>query len=105
MSFRVEITDRAQLDIDEFARHCRDYAADFWNEQEARLAYVFEVRLPAMPQTWNFLFVTGAPYRAYLYEVNVRTQLWIVYTIDAERKTGSVLRIWNTARDTTQFGV
>jgi hypothetical protein len=73
MSFRVEITDRAQHDLDEFARRCRDYSADFWNEQEARLAYVFEVRLASMPETWNFFFVTGAPYRAYLYEVGVRT--------------------------------
>jgi hypothetical protein len=43
MSYRVEITDRAQLDIDEFARHCRDYSADFWNEQEARLAIVYTI--------------------------------------------------------------
>src|ERR1700733_4402158 len=105
MPFRVEITDRAQLDIDEFARHSRDYSADFWNEQEARLAYVFEVRLASMPETWNFFFVSGAPYRAFLYEVGVRTQLWIVYTIDDELKTVSVLRIWNAARDTTRFGV
>src|ERR1700733_13119632 len=105
MSYRVEITDRAQLDIDEFSRHCRDYSADFWDEQEARLAYVFEVRLASMPETWNFFFLTGAPYRAYLYEVGVRTQLWIVYTIDEGRKTVSVLRVWNAARDTKQFGV
>jgi plasmid stabilization system protein ParE len=61
MSYRVEITDRAQLDIDEFARYCRDYSADFWNEQEARLAYVFEVRLASMPETWNFLYRRAVP--------------------------------------------
>jgi plasmid stabilization system protein ParE len=105
MSFRVEITDRAQLNIDEFARHCRDYSADFWNEQEARLAYIFEVRLASTPHTWTFFFVTGAPYRAFPYEVGVRTKLWIVYTIDEERKTVNVLRVWNTARDPDEFGV
>jgi plasmid stabilization system protein ParE len=104
MSFRVKITDRAQLDIDEFARQCRNYSADFWSEQEARLAYVFEVRLATMPETWNFFFVTGAPYRAYLYAVGVRTQLWIVYTIDEDRQTVSVLRVWSAARDTRDFG-
>ena len=44
-------------------------------------------------------------YRAYLYEEGVRTHLWIVYIIDEDRKTVSVLRVWNVARNTKQFGV
>lgn len=103
MPFRVEITDRAQSDIDDLARYCRGYSADFWEEREARLSYVFGVRLATAPDTWNFFFVTGAPYRAYLFEVGVRTKFWIVYTINEQRKIVNVLRVWNTAHDPGQY--
>jgi hypothetical protein len=105
MPFRVDITDRAQFDIDNLARYCRTYSADFWEEQEARLAYVLGVRFAAAPDTWNFFFVTGAPYRAFLFELGVRTKFWIVYTIDEERRVVQVLRLWNAAHDPEQFGV
>ena len=103
MPFRVDITDRAQGDIDDLARYCRDYSAGFWKEQEERLARVFEIWFATTPQTWNFFFVTGAPYRAYLFEVGARTKFWIVYTIDEKRGVVNVLRVWNTAQGSHQF--
>jgi|SRR5580692_2466639 plasmid stabilization system protein ParE len=105
MRFRVDITDRAQSDIDHLARYCRTYSADFWEEQETRLAHVFEIWFATTPHTWNFFFVSGAPYRAYLFEIGVRTKVWIVYTIDDEREVVNVLRVWNTAHDPEQFRV
>jgi hypothetical protein len=54
MLFRVDIAERAQQDIDDLARYCRNYTAAFWEEQEARLARVFETWLAASPHTWNF---------------------------------------------------
>ena len=103
MLFRVLITDSAQSDIDDLARYCRDYSEVFWEEQEERLAYVFEVWFTTTPMTWNFFFVTGAPYRAYLFEVGARTKFWIVYTVDEEKKVVNVLRVWNTSKDRGQF--
>ena len=105
MPFRVDITDRAQRDIDDLARYCRDYTAAFWDEQEARLAYVFETWLANSPQTWNFFFITGAPYRAFLFEVGARTHYWIVYTIDEQAQVVNVLRVWNASQDFNQFQV
>jgi hypothetical protein len=53
----------------------------------------------------EFLFVTGAPYRAYLFEIGGRTKFWIVYTVDEERRIVNVLRIWNAAREPSEFQV
>jgi hypothetical protein len=61
MLFRVDIIERAQLDIDNPARYCRSFTSAFWEEQEARLARVFEMWFATSPHTWNFFFVTGAP--------------------------------------------
>ena len=78
MLFRVEISERAQLDIDDLARYCRHYSADFWEEQERRLARIFENWLAMTPHTWAFVYLTGAPYHAYLFEIGDRTKYWII---------------------------
>ena len=103
MFYRVDITDRAQRDIDDLARYCRSYNSVFWTEQEARLSRVFEMWLATTPHTWNFFFVTGSPYRAYLFEIGARTKFWIVYTIDEQTRVVNVLRIWSASRDPQQF--
>jgi len=103
MPFRVDITEQAQRDIDDVARYCRNYTAAFWDEQAARLARVFETWLASTPHTWSFFFVTGAPYRAYLFEVGARTKYWIVYTVDETTHVVNVLRVWNSAQDPDKF--
>jgi plasmid stabilization system protein ParE len=105
MPFRVDITDSAQRDIDDLARYCRGYASALWEEQEARLASVFDRWLSNSPYTWGFFFITGAPYRAYLFEVGARTKYWIVYTIEEQAEVVNVLRVWNASRDPDQFQV
>jgi plasmid stabilization system protein ParE len=103
MLYRVDITDRAQLDIDDLARYCRNYSDAFWEEQEARLARVFETWLATMPRMWTFFFLTGAPYHAYLFELGHRTKYWIVYTIDDNAHVVNMLRIWNASQNPKQF--
>jgi plasmid stabilization system protein ParE len=103
MPFRIDITDSAQRDIDDLARYCRDYTAAFWEEQEARLAHVFETWLANSPHTWGFFFITGAPYRAYLFEVGARTKFWTVYTIHDRAQVVNVLRVWNASQDPNRF--
>jgi hypothetical protein len=75
----------------------------FGKRQEARLAHVFETWLANSPHTWGFFFITGAPYRAYLFEVGARTKYWIVYTIDDRAQVVNVLRVWNASQDPNRF--
>lgn len=103
MPFRVDIADAAQRDIDDLASHCRSYTPAFWETQEARLARVFDTWLATVPHAWSFFFVTGAPYRAYLFDVGARTKFWIVYTIDEEARIVNVLRIWHAAQNPDEF--
>jgi plasmid stabilization system protein ParE len=103
MTFRVVLTDHAQRDLDDLARHCRRYSADLWDAQEARLAQVFDWWLATMPHTWSFFFATGAPYRAYLFQLGARTKYWIVYSIDEAARVVNVLRVWNAAQDPSEF--
>jgi plasmid stabilization system protein ParE len=105
MSFGVVITDAAQRDIDDLGRYCRRYTPAFWEEQEMRLARVFETWLTLSPHMWIFFFVTGAPYRAYLFDVGARTKFWIVYSMDEERRLVNVLRVWNAAQDPDEFRI
>jgi mRNA-degrading endonuclease RelE of RelBE toxin-antitoxin system len=103
MIYRVVITARAQRDIDAFARYCRSYSPAFWNEQSDRLVQVFETWLSNRPGAWSYFFVTGAPYRAYLFDVGERTKYWLVYTIDDRSRTVHLLRMWNAARNPQDF--
>ena len=103
MRYLVKLTPSAQRDIDDFARYCRNYAETFWHEQEARLARVFEIWLAESPHMWSFFFLTGAPYRAYLFQAGARTKFWIVYMIEEKAQSVTVLRMWNSARDPEKF--
>ena len=58
-----------------------------------------------MPHASSFFFVTGAPYRAYLFEIGARTKFWIVYRIDEDARVVNVLRVWNATRDPNAFRV
>ena len=105
MTYRVKISSRAQRDIDAFGRYCRKHSFEFWQEHAVRLAHVFETLLPESPQMWSHFFVTGAPYRAYLFDAGVRTKYWLVYSIDEESRTVRIMRMWNAASNPKKFRV
>jgi mRNA-degrading endonuclease RelE of RelBE toxin-antitoxin system len=52
---------------------------------------------------WGHFYITGAPYRGYLFRVGRRTDFWIIYTVDEITKTVSVLRFWNASKDPQAF--
>ncbi len=54
---------------------------------------------------WSHFFVTGAPYRAYLFDAGVRTKYWLVYSIDEESRTVRIMRMWNAASNPKKFRV
>ena len=99
MAYRVRIDPVAQRHIDEFAAHLRHYDEDFAIEQIERLDRIIAVNLGEMPLTWNYFAFTGAPYRAYLFRVGRRTQYWLIYTVDEERRIVNLLHFWNAMRD------
>jgi mRNA-degrading endonuclease RelE of RelBE toxin-antitoxin system len=99
MTFRVRIDPAAQRQIDQFASYLRDYSEDFAIEQITRLDRIIAVKLGETPLTWSYFALTGAPYRAYLFRVGRRTQYWIIYTVDEESRTVTVLHFWNAMRD------
>lgn len=104
MTFKVIRDALADAEIDDFGRYAADYSEDFAREQFARLNHVFAVELAEAPNTWNYFYITGAPYRAYLFRVGRRTSYWIVYTVDDDAKIVNVLRFWSASREPVSFG-
>jgi mRNA-degrading endonuclease RelE of RelBE toxin-antitoxin system len=103
MTYRVVRSRSFDRDVDDFARYATDYSEAFAHEQFAGLDKVLSVDLAQSPNTWSYFFVTGAPYRAYLFKVGRRTSFWIIYTVDESLKRVDVLRFWNASRDDRSF--
>jgi len=105
VSFTVVSDAVVQQDIAAFGRYAADYSEEFAREQFTRLNRIFSVELAQSPNVWGYFYITGAPYRAYLFRVGRRTSYWIVYTVDDDAKLVKVLRFWNAGRDPTSFRV
>ena len=103
MTFALRIDDAALRDIDQFVAYQKDYSESFALEQIERLDGVFRNSLTHSPMTWGYFFVTGAPYRAYLFRVGRRTSYWIVYTVDDAAHRVNVLRFWNASANPGTF--
>lgn len=104
MTFRIRIDRVAQAEIDQFAGYAAKYDDAWASEQFARLNHVFSVELAEAPLRRSFFMLTGAPHRAYLFQVGRRTHYWIIYTVDEQAQIVDVLRFWNTSRDPAEFG-
>jgi plasmid stabilization system protein ParE len=105
MKHQIRLSQSAQRDLQRFAEYTADYSEEFSQEQFLRLNGVLNTDIAEMPHTWSYFFVTGAPYRAFLFNVGKRTGYWIVYTIDDAAKHVDVLRFWNASRDPAAFEV
>ena len=105
MTFKVFRDTIADAEIDDFGRYAADYSEEFAREQFVRLERIFSVDLAESPNTWNYFYITGAPYRAYLFRVGRRTSYWIIYTVDDDAKIVNVLRFWNASREPASFEI
>jgi hypothetical protein len=103
MTFRLRIDPLAQREIDEFAAYTSGYSEEFAAEQFARLVDTLS-EIAEAPLRWTYFVLTGAPYRASLFRVGRRTQYWIIYLVDEDERTLSVLRFWNATRDPEALG-
>jgi plasmid stabilization system protein ParE len=99
MTFRILIDPLAQREIDEFALYTAGYSEEFAIEQFARLADILAIELAEAPLRWSYFGLTGAPYRAYLFRVGRQTHYWIIYIVDEDDRTVTILRFWNASRD------
>ena len=104
MAYRLRLAARAERDIDDFLDWLAEFSPEVAARHERDLSASIRDHLLVRPHMWQFFFLTGQPYRAYLYSVSRRTSFWLVYTIDEEAKTVDVLRFWNAARDPGRFG-
>lgn len=86
MTYRVVVAPLAQAEMAEFAAYAADFSDDFASEHFSRLNHILSVELAEAPIMWSYFYVTGAPYRAYLFRVGRHTQFWIVYTVDEAQK-------------------
>ena len=99
MRFRVHIDLLAQREIDGFAVYTGSYSEEFAVEQFARLDDILSRDLAESPLRWTYFVLTGAPYRALLFRVGRRTQYWIIYRVDEDSRTVTILRFWNASRE------
>jgi len=99
MRFRVHIDLLAQREIDGFAVYTSSFSEEFAVEQFARLDDILSRDLPESPLRWTFFVLTGAPYRAVLFRVGRRMQYWIIYTVDEDSRTVTILRFWKASRN------
>jgi hypothetical protein len=105
MTYRVIRDIAANAEIEDFGSYAADYTEEFARKQFSRLNRVFSVELAESPNTWNYFYITGAPYRAYLFRVGRRTSFWIVYTVDDVTKVVKVLRFWNASKEPATFEI
>ena len=105
MSYRVELSAHARRDLLDCIAYFTRFSDAFAMKQIERLDDVFANSLSQSPTTWNFFYVTGAPYRAYLFRVGRRTSYWIVYTVDEADRKVKALRIWNASRRPSGFSI
>ncbi len=97
----VRTSERARKDIREVFGYIR--------RQNAQIAGRHLVRLDASinsiarsPTAWSHFFLTGAPYRAKLFEIG-RASFWIVCRLDEATEAIEILRIWNSRQDPGEF--
>ena len=105
MAFRVVFTPKAEAEIDAFAAYLADHSPIVADRIITELAEAITQHIKPRPTMWQYFFLTGAPYRAYLFKVSRRTAFWIVYSIDEEAEEINILRFWNGSGDPEVFDI
>jgi plasmid stabilization system protein ParE len=105
MVFAVDISDTAKSEIHACVQYLTEYDEEFALAKNREIARFLVTKLPEAPYIWNYFFLTGAPYRAYLYRIGRRTQYWIVYYVNEETQVIEVLRFWNASQNPSEFEI
>jgi plasmid stabilization system protein ParE len=89
MTYQVRLSPAAQRDLQSFAEYTKAYSVEFSTLQFLRINRILSVDLAAAPHMWSYFFVTGAPYRAFLFKVGRRTSYWFIYTVTVPKRLTS----------------
>ena len=103
MKYQVKATPRALWELAQFAESANAYGAMWARTQSARLERAILTEIAGAPHQWSYFYLTGAPYRAYLFRAGREIQYWIVYSVDDAAQTVNILRFWNASRDPDRF--
>jgi plasmid stabilization system protein ParE len=103
MAHKVVFGPRAAHDLQNLHAYLMRYSEEVANLYLDELEDVIASNIAERPLTWQFFFVTGAPYRAYLFRLGRRTAYWIVYLVDEEQEQVNILRIWHAAQNPREF--
>ena len=97
MSFRLEFSDNAIRQIDQFFDYLRRFSFQTADKYENALAEAIETYLVHSPTTFNYYRETGAPNRAFLFNLSARTSYWVIYRVYGDEGVVRVLSFRNTA--------
>ena len=96
MTFRLELGDNAIRQIDQFFDYLRRFSFQTADKYENALAEAIQTYLINSPATFNYYWETGAPNRAFLFNLS-RTSYWVIYRIYEDEGIVRVLSFHNTA--------
>jgi hypothetical protein len=101
MTYSVILTSRFEKDVEGFGLYCKGYSNEFAEEKLSEL--VITRSLSNHPLSYSYFTQTGFPYRAYLFKAGRRTQYWIVFSVNEQKKTVKLLRFWNAMQNPFRF--
>lgn len=91
MSFSIKISKAAKAETRQIFEYLADYSPYIADKHLVRLTNSISL-IGRDPFLCPFFFLAGAPYRAKLFSVG-RTSFWIVYQVDAPKRTVNILRM------------
>jgi plasmid stabilization system protein ParE len=100
----VRISKNAERDKLEIFHYLLKYSRESAIYHVARLdSAIGELSSPLV--SWNYFYMTGAPFQARLFKIGNRTSFWIVYEVVKENGIVNILRIWNASQDGDNFSL
>lgn len=105
MAHRIRFSAQAKRDVRSLSDYLTRYSDEVANLYLNDLANAIEENIAERPHTWQFFFLTGAPFRAYLFKISRSTSYWVVYQVDDANNAVDVLRVWHCAQDPQEFEI
>jgi plasmid stabilization system protein ParE len=103
MAHKIRFSAQAKRDVQFLTDYLTRYSDEVADLYVSELASAIEGNIASRPHTWQFFFLTGAPFRAYLFKISRNMSYWVVYQVDEENEAIDVLRVWNCAQDPDEF--
>ena len=93
MAYRVLFSREAEEDIHLLSNYLSRYSEDTARYYMNDLVSCIMRNVAVRPLTWQYFYLTGAPFRAYLYKISRRSAYWVVYQVNNTENAVDILRI------------